>query len=321
MPASLIQAHIDAFKQQRRIRAGSLIISVFGDAIYPRGGRIWLGSLIRLLEPLDVAERLIRTTVFRLAQDGWLRTEAHGRRADYLLTPAGQQRIEDAARHIYASSTPAWDRRWRLMLVVGELASRQRDQLRRALFWQGFGVLGSDCFIHPSADLDVASDALLADGMGDLLHELMPLLAVENHFGNSARDVDMVLRAWNLEQLGNDYAAFVDRYRPLIDALRLHMGDVISEEQAFLLRTLLIHDYRRLLLRDPQLPAELLPHDWPGNEARLMCREFYRRLLQPSERHLDLHLQCANGRVPRALPLLAQRFQTEDPFHQHPRSS
>ena len=317
MPATLIQAHLDAFSQQRRIRAGSLIISAFGDAIYPRGGRIWLGSLIRLLEPLGVGERLIRTTVFRLAQDGWLRTEAHGRRADYLLTPAGQQRIEDAARHIYASSTPVWDRRWRLMLVVGDIAGRQRDQLRRALFWQGFGLLGTDCFIHPSADLDAASDALMADGMGELLHELMPLLAVENHFGNSARDVDMVLRAWNLEQLGNDYAEFVARYRPLIESLRQHVGDVIPDETAFLLRTVLIHEYRRLLLRDPELPAELLPHDWPGNEARLMCREFYRRLLQPSERHLDQQLQCANGHVPAAQPLLYQRFQTEDPFQNH----
>lgn len=64
----------------------------------------------------------------------------------------------------------------------------------------------------------------MADGMGELLHELMPLLAVENHFGNSARDVDMVLRAWNLEQLGNDYAEFVARYRPLIESLRQHIG-------------------------------------------------------------------------------------------------
>lgn len=124
----------------------------------------------------------------------------------------------------------------------------------------------------------------------------------------------LVLRAWNLEQLGNDYAEFVARYRPLIESLRQHVGDVIRTETAFLLRLVLIHEYRRLLLRDPELPAELLPHDWPGNEARLMCREFYRRLLQPSERHLDQHLQCANGHVPAAQPLLYQRFQTEDPF-------
>jgi phenylacetic acid degradation operon negative regulatory protein len=32
-------------------------------------------------------------------------------------------------------------------------------------------------------------------------------------------------------------------------------------------RTLLIHAYRRVLLRDPLLPAALLPLDWPGAAA------------------------------------------------------
>jgi DNA-binding transcriptional regulator PaaX len=81
-----IKQRLDDFRQQRRVQAGSLIISAFGDAIVPRGGRIWLGSLIRLLEPLELNERLIRTSVFRLAKEEWLRTETVGRRADYVLT-------------------------------------------------------------------------------------------------------------------------------------------------------------------------------------------------------------------------------------------
>ena len=89
-------------------------MSVFGDVVLPRGGRIWLGSLIKLLEPLQINERLIRTSVFRLAKEEWLRTEPHGRRSDYLLTPTGLRRFEEASRHIYASNHLAWDRRWRL---------------------------------------------------------------------------------------------------------------------------------------------------------------------------------------------------------------
>ena len=77
-----IKQRLDDFRQQRRVQAGSLIISAFGDAILPRGGRVWLGSLIRLLEPLELNERLVRTSVFRLAKEEWLRTETVGRRAD-----------------------------------------------------------------------------------------------------------------------------------------------------------------------------------------------------------------------------------------------
>jgi len=158
------QQRLDAFRQQRRVQAGSLIITAFGDAILPRGGRIWLGSLIRLLEPLELNERLIRTSVFRLAKEEWLRTETIGRRADYVLTPSGRRRFEEASRHIYAGQAPLWDRRWRLILVVGELEPKLREQLRGALFWQGFGALGADCFVHPSAELPSVLDALIAEG-------------------------------------------------------------------------------------------------------------------------------------------------------------
>ncbi|ATE62764.1 phenylacetic acid degradation operon negative regulatory protein PaaX [Thauera sinica] len=297
------------------MQAGSLIISVFGDAVVPRGSRIWLGSLIRLLGPLGLNERLVRTSVFRLAKDEWLGSEPVGRRTDYLLTPSGQQRFEDASRHIYASSTPQWDRRWRLIVVVGELGGRERERLRQALFWQGFGALGADCFVHPSAELIAAFDALVAEGLADVLPRLKPLLAADATLGTAASDAEMVRRAWNLERLAGMYADFVGRYQPILQQLRDSAGDV-DDESAFLVRTLLIHDYRRLLLRDPELPDALLPAEWPGQKARLLCRELYRRLLAPSERHLDAHFQLADGRTPEAAPLLFERFRDVDPLLQ-----
>lgn len=309
-----IQKHLADFRQQSRVKAGSLIISVFGDAVVPRGGRIWLGSLIELLEPLQLSDRLIRTSIFRLVKEEWMQSKAFGRRADYMLTPAGQRRFEESARHIYASNAPIWDRRWRLVLTVGELDVKQRERLRRALFWQGFGAVGSDCFVHPSADLTTAFDALMTDGMSDMLKHLMPMLAADSGSDLSARAVNMVQCAWNLEHLGASYADFVIRYRPILDKLRHDAKNEIDGESAFLMRTLLIHDYRRLLLRDPELPDILLPSNWPGQQARLLCKELYRRLLTPSERHIDLHMKLANGETPNALPMLAERFQNEDPL-------
>lgn len=310
----LTQKHLAEFRQQSRIKAGSLIISVFGDAVLPRGGRIWLGSLIGLLEPLQLNDRLIRTSIFRLVKEEWMYSEAVGRRADYMLTPAGQRRFEETARHIYASNAPIWDRRWRLILTIGELDSKQRERLRHAFFWQGFGVIGSDCFVHPSTDLPTALDALMTEGMSDLLKHLMPLLAADAGSDISASDANMVQRAWNLEQLGASYSDFVFRYNPFLNKLRHDVKNQIADESAFLLRILLIHDYRRLLLRDPELPEVLLPANWPGQKARLLCKELYRRLLVPSERHIELHMKLANGTTPRALPMLAERFQNEDPL-------
>ena len=70
----------------------------------------------------------------------------------------------------------------------------------------------------------------------------------------------------------------------------------------------MIHDFRRLLLRDPELPAVLLPAKWPGQKARDLCRDLYQRLLPASEGYLDQHLQLADGEVPAASEQLGLRF-------------
>jgi phenylacetic acid degradation operon negative regulatory protein len=73
-------------------------------------------------------------------------------------------------------------------------------------------------------------------------------------------------------------------------------------------RILLIHHYRRVVLRDPLLPAELLPKNWPGREARALCGEIYRTLLPASERWLDAHAIDENGVLPAAGEALRHRF-------------
>lgn len=313
---SKIHQRIDDFRRQGRVQTGSLVVSLFGDAVMPRGGRIWLGSLIRLLAPLELNERLIRTAVFRLTKEAWLLAEPSGRRSNYALTPSGQRRFEDAARNIYASAAPQWDQRWRLIMTVGKLSQKDRDGLRRAMFWQGFGLLGGDCFVHPGADLGGAFDALIAEGLANVLDKLKPLIAADVQLEGTANNRDMVHEAWDLENLSGVYTEFLSRYQPILGQLRdgHDNPDALDDESAFLLRLLLIHDYRRLLLRDPALPDVLLPADWPGQRARLVCKEIYRRLLTASERHLDQNFQLASERTPQASPILFERFREADPL-------
>jgi phenylacetic acid degradation operon negative regulatory protein len=304
---------IERFKAQGRGQAGSIIVTVFGDGILPRGGSVWLGSLIELLAPLGLSERLVRTAVFRLAQDDWLEAVAQGRRSDYRLTPAGRRRFVQASSQIYASAPPPWDQRWRLITVTAALEPAERERLRRALFWHGFGELGGDCFVHPSADLAQVFDALQADGLELLRARLLPLVAANPQFSASAKDADLVRRAWNLHDLDQAYQGFVDSYAPLL-AQWQRQADDLDEACAFLLRSLLIHDYRRLLLRDPQLPGVLLPEHWAGHEARQVCGRLYGLLLAPSERHLDRQLRLADGQALVASALLGERFGLADPL-------
>ncbi|MDO6749310.1 phenylacetic acid degradation operon negative regulatory protein PaaX, partial [Gilvimarinus sp. 1_MG-2023] len=96
------------------MRATSLVITIYGDAIEPHGGTVWLGSLIKLLEPIGINERLMRTTIFRLTQDGWLMSDKVGRRSYYSLTDPGRRKFKKAFRRVYSSKSAAWDGSWSL---------------------------------------------------------------------------------------------------------------------------------------------------------------------------------------------------------------
>ncbi len=78
-PASAAAELVKRFRRQRPLRAGSLIVTIFGDSIMPRGGAIALGSLIRLAAPFGLNERLVRTATARLAHEGWVEARRVGK--------------------------------------------------------------------------------------------------------------------------------------------------------------------------------------------------------------------------------------------------
>jgi phenylacetic acid degradation operon negative regulatory protein len=281
-------------------RAIPLLVTVFGDAVLPFGGRVWLGSLIRLLAPLGVSERLARTAVFRLSREHWLRAEALGRRSDYLLTDFGRRQFEAAERHIYASAHGSWDGRWRMLAMLpAKWSAAEREHLRRSLAWQGFGQLDGNVFLHPSAPLEQTLAALDTEDYPRLREKIFALT------GDGPGEPHAIVRAaWDLAELSRAYGAFVRRYRPLAPEAAARL----APESAFVTRTLLIHEYRRLLLRDPGLPGELLPADWHGREARALCARLYRALAAPSQAHLRAVLRTADGTRPALSRGFARRF-------------
>ena len=97
-----IENLVAEFSARRPIRCTSLIVTLFGDVVSQHGGVIWLGSLVEALSLLGVYERLVRTSTFRLVQEGWLESVRSGRRSFYRFTDYGRQEYERAARRIYA---------------------------------------------------------------------------------------------------------------------------------------------------------------------------------------------------------------------------
>ncbi|MNC23776.1 Transcriptional repressor PaaX [compost metagenome] len=105
-----------------------------------------------------------------------------------------------------------------------------------------------------------------------------------------------VRESWRIDELGQQYSEFIQLFRPLWQGLKEQQQ--LDAQDCFLARTLLIHEYRRLLLRDPQLPDELLPGDWEGRAARQLCRNLYRLVFAKAEEWLNAALETADGPLP-----------------------
>ena len=291
-PYPAVTALLRRFRAQRPLRGGSLLMTVFGDAIAPRGARVSLGSLIGLAAPFGLAERLVRTSVARLAADGWLTPLKRGRRSEYRLSDTGHGRFAEATERIYAVSPGAWDGAWTLLAVPP--GGGARAELRERLRWSGFGQLAPGVFVHPSASAqrslrDRSAEGWLFTSRGEDL----------------AADRRLAAAAWDWAELARRYRRFRDAFAPIEARGALRQ---LTPESAFVVRTLLIHEYRKIHLRDPLLPPALLPEDWIGTEAYALCRRLYAAVFNAAERHLDAHGSTLDGPLPSAGPEAFARF-------------
>ncbi|MGA7539624.1 MAG: phenylacetic acid degradation operon negative regulatory protein PaaX [Steroidobacteraceae bacterium] len=294
-----VEALLRRFHSQRPLRGGSLLITIFGDAIAPRGGAVTLGSLIDLTRPFGLAERLVRTSVARLAAEGWLAATRHGRRSEYRLTESGQKLFVEATRRIYGAIPSRWDRQWTLA-VLPPTGGHPRRNIREQLRWLGFGQLSPGVYAHPGCTLEEARGWLATIGCADHCWLFTSATA------GLAADRRLVAGGWNLTELARRYRRFRDTFAPVEAAVRA--ADALSAQPAFLVRTLLVHEYRKIHLQDPLLPPALLPAGWVGAEAYELTRKLYAAVFAAAEQFLAASGRTISGSLPRAGAEVRARF-------------
>lgn len=284
-----------------RPNAKSLIVTLLGDAILPHGGTIWLGSLAGLAAPFGCNERVVRTSVFRLSKEGWLTSTQVGRRSCYCLTDSSRRRFEAAHRVIYAVRQKPWSEDW-TVVFTGLAEGEARETLRADLAWQGFGQLLPGVMLHPAPDENSVRQSLAETGLED---RAAVMKASGQGWMKAEGLRNIAARAWDLEGLASIYSNFLQNFRPFLPAV-----DACAQSplQSFRLRILLIHAWRRAILRDPLLPEELLPAAWPGAAARLLCRNLYSSVHAMAEAHLAQTMDTAGGPIGEPSAEYFQRF-------------
>ena len=271
-------------------RTGSLIITFYGDAILPRGGSIWLGTLLQFLEMLGTEGGVVRTSVSRLAADGWLDRDKVGRKSFYRLAKSGRERFEAAVEHVYNPRPVSWEGKFEL-LFIGNGADREVSRV--GLLEAGFGSPISGAWVAPSgvkaSSIPESTIRLEVTATDEMARRL-------------------VQSSWPLDRTAALYQEFVTVFSPLESWIK--QAQEIMPADAMLARVLMIYHYRRVLLRDPLLPTALLPSVWPAHEARELCARIYHALIPMSEKWLDENGVSATGKLPRPGPELRRRFQS-----------
>jgi phenylacetic acid degradation operon negative regulatory protein len=250
-----IETHIARLHGNGRLRVWSLIVTFFGDAVNPRGGRVALGVLQDAMALLAIEQGAVRTALSRLAKDGWVVREREGRFSLYELSPQGRFAFDEATRRIYSPGPPEWHGDWTVAITDADHADR--------LLAQGFVPIGDPAWLKPGKASGVPPDSVL------VIH------------GEGTAFPPELLRLWKPDRLAVQYEAFITDWQGF-DPAGLAPADAMAA------RTLLIHDWRRIVLRDPDLPAALLPAGWPGATALGLVRRLYAGLADQSERWLDV---------------------------------
>lgn len=298
-PHSAAAELVARFRRQRPLRGGSLIVTIFGDALLPRGGAISLGSLIDLAAPFGLNERLVRTSASRLAKEGWIEGRRSGKLSEYRLSKNGRGLFIEATKRIYGEPDSRWSGRWTL-IVVPPMRTAQRKEIREELMWLGFGEISANVFAHPEFDSRASREERRTSG---LLGKVLTFEALLTEDDAPHRVVEL---GWDLDDLSRRYQRFVAHFSG-VDA-QLASRPNLDPQECFLIRTLLIHEYRRLHLRDPQLPAQLLRADWPGVQAAALCRDIYAKVFAPSELYLTRAASRLSGPLPAADASVMLRF-------------
>ncbi|MCD2196429.1 PaaX family transcriptional regulator [Actinomycetospora endophytica] len=267
-PATSSGSAEDAFSRRREVAATSarsLLLTVLGEFVLPRGEPVWTQAVLDALGSVGVEEKSARQALARTAADDVVVSERAGRRVRWSLTPSGERLLSEGAERIYAHGAPrpAWDGRWLVLVVsVPEAQRALRHQLRTQLAWAGLGSPAPGVWVCPDAERVAEAHRALTD-VG--LDEGALVVVGGTHGGLS--DAELVAQAWDLRELEARYAEFVDRFADL----EPDPADPIAILAA---QVRLVDAWRRFPFLDPQLPAELLPAGWVGARA---AEVFHRR--------------------------------------------
>jgi len=242
---------VDRLTSDGTQRVWSVLVTIFGDLAQDETDQI-SGALVTALTSLaGIKAEATRVALHRLRKEGWIESTRIGRSSVHRLTEYGRQQSAAAAPRIYghASSRPTvWH------VLIANNADTSRKELADLMLIGDYISLNSTTVLSP----------------GPMPQGLEDLLGVESD--------KISVPTWLRELCGPEsLKGALDRFWKAMQFVEQNLpsGVVIDPLRTAVLRMLIVHKWRRIVLRHPDLPANFLPEDWKAPA----CREAVSRLL------------------------------------------
>lgn len=245
------------------------LITLLADFDFASAGAVPSAAVVDMLGDFGITAAGARIALSRVARSGVLEQVRVGRQTAYTVGPSGLAEREARLRAYVAfgSEPQEWDGLWTVVAFsIPESIRAQRPRLRRELERLRFAPLTDAVWLH-SADH--------RDGVAAIGRDLGVDLAVMRasfHGGDTGLDP---VSAFPLPAVAALYEEFEATFAPWLDDARRNR---IDAQHALVLRANVLASWRNIALTDPDLPADVLPDDWPRARVRALFVDLWERL-------------------------------------------
>jgi phenylacetic acid degradation operon negative regulatory protein len=262
------------------INPNTVVFALFAQYVLPRGGEVWLGSLIQAMAALGISEAAARTAVLRLKKRGILESQRLGRRTFYWMADAGMRQLNVGGFRFSLPSEKAWDGTWTIVVYsIPEEQRDLRDALRCSLKWWGFGSLTPGTWISTRVLLPEIESDLRELGVWEYVS------VFKSEYLGPEDPSAIVAKAFpKLDTLEAGYRDYITQTKSVLHGVD---AGLLDDEVCFATRMRNLWEIYAVAKDDPILPPALLPEDWPRFEAVELSVLARHVLSAPAERFFD----------------------------------
>ncbi|MEM8853397.1 MAG: PaaX family transcriptional regulator C-terminal domain-containing protein [Pseudomonadota bacterium] len=244
-PSAHFQDTVAALSENGALKVWSILVTIFGDLAQGEDEAITGPVLSAITERLGIKPEAQRVALHRLRKDGWIESRKDGRVSRYQLTPSGRAQSQAASPRIY-QRTPTATAGWHA-LIAPPGAAADRHLTQDDLSAKGYVQIQPSVFLR-------------AGPLRDAPCAFLPLASA----GSAVPD--WVLNAVAPDALVSAYTTFADT----LDAIAPHLQEAAqwSSLERVAARVLILHGWRRLVLRHTGLTDSLFPDGWAGSRCR-----------------------------------------------------